>query len=79
MTSGTLWNYYRDEVNHDENENDNANNRINNNKAITSKSFEYKTKLIGRTPIDNNTLNAEVENIWVIFGGFLICHWLTVK
>ena len=63
MTSGTLWNYYRDEVNHDENENDNANNRINNNKAITSKSFEYKTKLIGRTPIDNNTLNAEVENI----------------
>ena len=42
MTSGTLWNYYRDEVNHDENENDNANNRINNNKAITSKSFEYR-------------------------------------
>ena len=31
--------------------------------TITSKSFEYKTKLIGGTPIDNNTLNAEVENI----------------
>ena len=60
MTSGSLWNYYRDEVNDDENENDNANSRINNNKTITSKSFEYKTKLIGGTPNDNNTLNAEV-------------------
>ena len=63
MTSGTLWNYYRDGVNDGENENDNANNRMNNSKTITTKSFEYKTKLIGGTPIDNNTLNAEVENI----------------
>ena len=39
MTSGSLWNYYRDEVNDDENENDNANNRISNNKTIKSKSF----------------------------------------
>ena len=40
MTSGSLWNYYRDEVNDDENENDNANNnRINNNKIITSQFF----------------------------------------
>ena len=42
MTSGSLWTYYRDEINGDANEN--VNNRINNNKTTTSKSFEYKTK-----------------------------------
>ena len=40
MASGSLWNYYRDEVNDDVNENNAANNRINNNKTITGKSFE---------------------------------------
>ena len=60
VTSGSLWNYYRDEINGDANENNGANNRINNNKTITSKSFEYKTKLIGSTPNDNNILDAEV-------------------
>ena len=44
MTSGGLQNYYRDEVNDDENEIDNANNRINNSKTVISKSFEFKTK-----------------------------------
>ena len=29
MTSRSLWNYYRDEINGDENENNAANNRIN--------------------------------------------------
>ena len=38
--------------------NDNANNRINSNKTITNKTFKYKTKMIGGTPNDNNTLNA---------------------
>ena len=39
MTSGSLWNYYRDEVNDSANENKDANNyRVNNNKA-TSKSY----------------------------------------
>ena len=56
MTSESLWNYYRYQINDDEN--DNANNRINNNKTITSKSFEYRTKLIGSTPNNNNILNA---------------------
>ena len=42
MTSGSLWNYYRDEVNDDANENNSARNKINNNKTIASKSFEYK-------------------------------------
>ena len=46
VTSRSLQNFYRDEVNDDENENDNVNNRINNNKIITSKSFEYKVKII---------------------------------
>ena len=39
MTSGSLWNYYRDEINDDANENDH-NNRINNNKTTKKKSFE---------------------------------------
>ena len=60
MTSRSLQNYYREEINDYENENDNANNRINNKKTIISKSFEYKTKLIGNKPNDNNILNAEV-------------------
>ena len=45
MTSRSLWNYYRDEINDDAQEN--AKNTINNNKTITSKSFKYKAKLIG--------------------------------
>ena len=61
ITSGSLWNFYRDEINYSANENNDANNyRINNNKSTTSKSFEYKTKIIRRTPNDNNVLDAEV-------------------
>ena len=55
MTSGSLWNYYRVKLNNDSNENNDAGNKMNNNKAIAIKSFEYKTKIIGRTPDDNNT------------------------
>ena len=45
--SGGLWNYYRDEINRSAKENNDANDyRINNNKTTTSKSFEYKTKII---------------------------------
>ena len=60
MTSGSLWNYYGDEVNDNADENNAGNYRINKNKTITSTSFEYKTKIIGSTPNNNNTLNAEV-------------------
>ena len=60
MTLESLWNYHRDEVNGDENENDNANNRMINNNKIVSKTFENKTKKIGRTPNDNNALTGEV-------------------
>ena len=30
LTSGSLWNYYRDEINDDENENNDDGNKINN-------------------------------------------------
>ena len=59
MTSGSLRNYYRDEINDDANENA-INNRINNNKKITSKFFEYKTKIMESTSNDNNTLDTKV-------------------
>ena len=59
MTSGSLWNYYRDKINDDANENYN-NETIINSKTITSTSFEYKIKIIGSTPKDNNILDAEV-------------------
>ena len=49
---------YRDEINDGVNEN--VNNRINNSKAITSKPFEYKTKLTGSTENDDNKLYVEV-------------------
>ena len=38
MTSGNLWNYYRDKIN---NINDNASD---------GKSIKYKTKIVGKTP-----------------------------
>ena len=61
MISGSLWNYYRDEINVSANGNNDADNyRINDNKTITSKSFKYKTKIIGKTVSNNNILNAEV-------------------
>ena len=60
MTSGGLWSYYRDEVNDDANENNAARRKTNNNKTITSKSFEYKTKLTWSIPNNDNILDAEV-------------------
>ena len=56
MTSGSWWNYYRDEVNDAANENnDGGNCKINKNKAPTSRLFQYKTIIIGSTLADNNT------------------------
>ena len=54
ITSGSLWNYYKDKVNDDANESSHAHIKINNNKTITVKSFEYKTKLIGSMPNNND-------------------------
>ena len=51
MTSGSLWNFYKDEISHDVNEIDNANNRIDNNKTITS-------KLLNRIEVKSNSKNT---------------------
>ena len=59
VTSGSLWNYYRDEVNDAGNENNTDNYRINYNKTVTSKSFKCKTKILGSTSDDDNTLDTE--------------------
>ena len=53
-------NYYRDVTNDDENEIDDNDNKINNNKTTRSKSFNYKTTLIGSTPNNNSRLNVVV-------------------
>ena len=52
MTSENLWNYYRDDLNDDVNENNSAgNDRINNNKTTTSKPFGYKTEITRKAAI----------------------------
>ena len=61
MISGSLWIYYRDEVNDDVKENNDAGNfRISKNKTTTIKYFEYKSKIIGSAPAYHNRLDAEV-------------------
>ena len=55
----SLWNYYKDEINDDAKENKNKN-RTYSNKKITSKSFDYSTKLIGSTPNDSYKLYTVV-------------------
>ena len=48
MISRRLRNYDRHEVSVAANENYGVNYRVNNNKTTTSKSFDYKTKMIGK-------------------------------
>ena len=68
MTSRSLWNYYRDELNDSANEIDDNDNMINNKKAKTSRyktsirssSNEYKTKIIGRPSNNDSRLMGEV-------------------
>ena len=60
MTSGSLWKYYRDEMNDDSNENIADGYNISNIKITKSRPFENKAKIIGNTPADNNVLNTEV-------------------
>ena len=61
-TIGSLYNYYRDELNNDANLANFANNN-----AISSEAFKYKTKIIGNTYDINSTIlnpagNARVPN-----------------
>ena len=48
ITTGSFWNSYGHEINDSAAEINNGD-RINNNKIIKSKSFEYKRKIIGKT------------------------------
>lgn len=58
LTSGSLCNYYRDDVKHDANENNAENTfRLNIRKTTTSKSLKCKTKIIVSTPSDKNKFN----------------------
>ena len=50
-TIGSLYNYYRDELNNDANLANFANNNI-----VSSKAFKYKTKIIGNTYDVNSTI-----------------------
>ena len=50
-TIGSLYNYYRDEISHD-NDNDNFGNI----KVVNSKAFKYKNKIIGNTYDINSTI-----------------------
>ena len=67
-------------MNNSANENNDANNyRINNNKTVTSKSFEYETKIIRRTLSDNNILDGKfivplkyLSNTWIFIDLLLI-------
>ena len=61
-TIGSLYNYYRDELNDDANLNNFANNNV-----VSSNSFQYKTKIIGNTYNINSTIlnpagNGRVAN-----------------
>ena len=74
MASGIFWNHYKDKVNGNANESNGDNYRINNNKTTTSKFFEYKTKMIGKKPINNNALTAKVIVPLKSLRRSLICH-----
>ena len=61
-TIGSLYNYYRDELNNDANLNNFANNIV-----ISSETFKYKTKILDNTHNINSTIlnpagNARVDN-----------------
>ena len=59
MTSESLWNYYRDKVIDDAKEII-AKYTTNNSKPTTSRSFEYKIKIIGSKSSNDNIFDIEV-------------------
>ena len=70
MASQSLWSYYREKMNNDANENNANNYRVDNSKTVTSKSFEYKAKIRGSTPDDNNTLGTNAAVPWKHLSNF---------
>ena len=72
MALGNFWNYYRDEVNHDANENNPAGNyRKNNNKTATSELFECKTKITASTPENNRRFDTKIVALLKHLSNFL--------
>ena len=53
-TTGSLWNYYRDELSYDTNDNNNINKNV-----INSESFKYKTNITGST----YNVNERITNV----------------
>ena len=53
-TTGSLWNYYRDELSYDTNDNNNLNKIV-----INSESFKYKTNITGST----YNVNERITNV----------------
>ena len=60
MTSGSLWNYYRDELNDSANKNSTYNKKKYKNRAAISRFSKYKTKIMGSTSNNNNIFDAEI-------------------
>ena len=59
MTKGSLWNYYRDELTDDRN-----NNNFPNKNVINSESFKYKKSVTGSIyNVDEKITNAECKEI----------------
>ena len=58
-TTGILWNYYRDELSNDTNNNNNPNKNV-----INSESFKYKASITGSTyNVDAKITNAEGNKV----------------
>ena len=71
LKSESLWNYYKNEMNDDGAEVNDANFKINNGKVTKSRSFEYKTQITRNTPANDNILDTEnvvplkyLSNFW---------------
>ena len=82
MISGRFWIHYTHKMNDDTNEKNTNNYRIDNKKTIANRSFDYKTKIIGKTPINNNTSKTKnfvqlkyLSNFW----RSLVSLWVNVK
>ena len=76
MTSGRLCSCYRDKMNDDANENHGAcDYSLNNNKTITTKSFEHKAKVMGSTADNNRRLDEEIVFQLTYFSTF----WRTLN
>ena len=56
-------------------ENNNDNYGVNNEKTTASKSFEYKTNIIGTTTINENTIDAEIVVPLKYLSNFLEVSW----